>query len=130
MWPLVFWQCKADTTKVRVTALRRWNRRAAWLGLGCEADVQGRRLRVRERFLVRGDRAVDPRPARCAPDQTVGRGFQSVGLLPALSSAVSRSSWAGSARVLSIRVRRLRARIESVGRAGMKSDGPRRLTFC
>jgi uncharacterized protein YecT (DUF1311 family) len=24
MWPMVFWQCKADTTKVRITALRRW----------------------------------------------------------------------------------------------------------
>jgi uncharacterized protein YecT (DUF1311 family) len=24
MWPMVFWQCKADSTKLRVTALRRW----------------------------------------------------------------------------------------------------------
>jgi uncharacterized protein YecT (DUF1311 family) len=24
MWPLVFWQCKADTTKIRVEDLRHW----------------------------------------------------------------------------------------------------------
>lgn len=24
MWPMVFWQCKADTTKLRVETLRNW----------------------------------------------------------------------------------------------------------
>ena len=24
MWPMVFWQCKADITKLRITAMRHW----------------------------------------------------------------------------------------------------------
>jgi hypothetical protein len=78
----------------------------------------------RERSFVRGDRGVDPRSALRAPDRTVGRGVQSVELLPALSSAVSPSLWAGSTRgVFDPRPAR-RAQIESGGRAGRESDGP------